>query len=56
MEAYTKGLTTPSEVAERIIHLIWEQDSAQPPMRMILAHIPDDLRKQAAASTARCVA
>jgi hypothetical protein len=52
-EAYTRGLTTPSEVAERIINLIWEQDSLQPPMRMILSHIPDDLRKQAWSSTAR---
>lgn len=52
-EAYTRGLTTPSKVAQRIINLIWEQDSCDPPMRMILAHIPDDLRKQAAASTAR---
>ena len=52
-EAYTRGLTTPSEVAERIINLIWEQDGLQPPMRMILSHIPDDLRKQARASTVR---
>ena len=53
VEAYTRGLTTPSEVAERIINLIWEQDSLQPPMRMILSHIPDDLRKHARASTTR---
>ena len=55
VEAYTKGLTTPAEVAERIISLIWEQDSCTPPMRMMLAHLPHHLRQHAAASTERCV-
>lgn len=55
VEAYTKGLTTPAEVAERIIALIWEQDSCAPPMRMMLAHLPHHLRQHAAASTERCV-
>ena len=54
VEAYTKGLTTPAEVAERIIALIWEQDSCAPPMRMMLAHLPHHLRQHAAASTERC--
>ena len=55
VEAYTSGLTTPAEVAERIISLIWEQDSCAPPMRMMLAHLPHHLRQHAAASTERCV-
>ena len=55
VEAYSKGLTTPTEVAERIISLIWEQDSCAPPMRMMLAHLPHHLRQHAAASTERCV-
>ncbi|XP_047322897.1 fatty acid amide hydrolase-like isoform X2 [Impatiens glandulifera] len=51
--AYRSKFTTPSMVAERIISVMEEIANNMPPMPMLISFDPEDVRKQAAASTQR---
>lgn len=53
IHAYKTGATTPLQVAESIIECIAHSEKAEPPMKFLIALDVEDLRKQAAASTAR---
>ncbi|XP_027112749.1 fatty acid amide hydrolase [Coffea eugenioides] len=51
--AYRSKLTTPSIVAERFIAAIGEFDNKNPSTPLLISYDPEDIRKQAAASTQR---
>jgi Asp-tRNA(Asn)/Glu-tRNA(Gln) amidotransferase A subunit family amidase len=51
--AYREGRTTPSDVADRALEAAARLDRLDPPMRFFIALNADDVRAQAAASTAR---
>ncbi len=51
--AYAAGITTPSEVAERILRFVDESEKADPPMRFLISCDAADLHKNAAESTKR---
>ncbi len=53
VNAYREGKTTPVEVAERVIRAIEESNSADPPLRAIIACRKDDVVRQAKESEAR---
>ncbi len=52
-QAYRSGEITPTDVAHRILDAITASDTAQPPLRAIIASNRDDLLAQAAQSTER---
>ncbi|BBN14983.1 amidase [Marchantia polymorpha subsp. ruderalis] len=52
-EAFASGHVTPSEVAERFISAIDKCEKSNPPMAFLISFKPDDIRKQAEASTKR---
>ncbi len=52
-EAYRSGRTDPLAVAERVIEAIAASERREPPMRIFIAHDPDDVRAQARASAER---
>ncbi len=56
VEAYGRGETTPSEVAERLLRVAAELDEGKTPLRALINRDPDDLRTQARAATARYAA
>ncbi|PKA57882.1 Fatty acid amide hydrolase [Apostasia shenzhenica] len=51
--AYRSKLTTPSAVAEHIISIVEEYNNKKPPMPLLITFSPEEVRKQAAASTQR---
>ncbi|XP_016502458.1 fatty acid amide hydrolase-like isoform X2 [Nicotiana tabacum] len=51
--AYRSKFTTPSMVAERFISAIEEFNNKKPPAPLLISFDPDEVRKQAAASTQR---
>ncbi|KAL6009930.1 hypothetical protein ACLOJK_000361 [Asimina triloba] len=51
--AYQSKAVTPSIVAERLISSVEESDKKEPPMKLMISFIAEDVRKQAAASTKR---
>ncbi|KAK3015115.1 hypothetical protein RJ639_006795 [Escallonia herrerae] len=51
--AYRSRLATPSKVAERIISAMEEFSNKKPPTPLLISFDPEELRKQAAASTQR---
>ncbi|MGE0708739.1 MAG: amidase [Planctomycetota bacterium] len=51
--AYREGRLTPVEVAERLLAALGESEANAPPLRLIVAQDPADLRAQAEASAAR---
>ncbi|KAI7745988.1 hypothetical protein M8C21_026852 [Ambrosia artemisiifolia] len=51
--AYRQRLTTPSSVAEHVICAIEEFSNKKPPMPLLISFDPEDVRKQAVASTQR---
>eukprot|EP01018_Ginkgo_biloba_P002379 Gb_15521 [translate_table: standard] len=51
--AYRTGRITPSNVAERIILAVEDSNRIDPPMKLFISFDPDEVRKQAAASTRR---
>lgn len=51
--AYREGRVTPEEVAQRVIASIKASESTNPPLRAFIAHLPEDLLKQAESSTRR---
>lgn len=51
--SYRSSLTTPSMVAEHVINAIEEFSNKKPPTPLLISFDPDDVRKQAAASTQR---
>ncbi|KAL2621092.1 hypothetical protein R1flu_001297 [Riccia fluitans] len=51
--AYSSGHVTPSEVAERFITVIEQSEKSTPRMGYLISFKPDDIRKQAEASTQR---
>ncbi|KAJ6819303.1 fatty acid amide hydrolase [Iris pallida] len=51
--AYRSKLATPSAVAEHIISAVEEFNNKKPPMPLLISFSPEDVRKQAAASTQR---
>ncbi|KAK1268739.1 Fatty acid amide hydrolase [Acorus gramineus] len=51
--AYRSKLTTPSIVAEDIVSAIGDSNNQIPPMPLLITFDPEELRKQAAASTRR---
>nr|XP_016470606.1 PREDICTED: fatty acid amide hydrolase-like [Nicotiana tabacum]XP_016470607.1 PREDICTED: fatty acid amide hydrolase-like [Nicotiana tabacum] len=51
--AYRSKFTTPSMVAERFISAIEEFNNKKPPSPLLISFDPDEVRKQAAASTQR---
>ncbi|XP_047320109.1 fatty acid amide hydrolase-like isoform X1 [Impatiens glandulifera] len=51
--AYRSKFTTPSMVAERIISVMEEFANNEPPMPMLISFDPEEVRKQATASTLR---
>jgi Asp-tRNA(Asn)/Glu-tRNA(Gln) amidotransferase A subunit family amidase len=53
VNAYKEGKITPVEVAERVIRVIEESNSAAPPLRAIIASYRDDVIRQARESEAR---
>lgn len=52
-DAYRNGVTTPDQVAERVLATIEESNAHTPPLRAIIACQPDDVRTQARASSER---
>ena len=50
---YRKGRTTPMDVAERLITLVDESNKGDKPLRALIKMDPEDLRRQAKASTDR---
>lgn len=56
VDAYSRGATTPSEVAERLLRVVAELDEGKTPLRALINRDPDDLRTQARAATARYAA
>ncbi|MCG8556234.1 MAG: amidase [Proteobacteria bacterium] len=53
VRAYTEGRASPQEVAESLLQAIAADASASPPLRVMLAHDPQDLRAQARDAAAR---
>ncbi|XP_021988207.1 fatty acid amide hydrolase [Helianthus annuus] len=51
--SYRQRLTTPSTVAEHVISAIEEFSHKKPPTPLLISFDPEDVRKQAAASTRR---
>ncbi|XP_076904161.1 fatty acid amide hydrolase-like [Bidens hawaiensis] len=51
--SYRHGLATPSSVAEHVISAIEEFSNKKPPTPLLISFDPEDVRKQAAASTQR---
>ncbi|KAL4588583.1 hypothetical protein LXL04_001475 [Taraxacum kok-saghyz] len=51
--SYRSSLTTPSKVAEHVITAIEEFSNKKPATPLLISFNPDDVRKQAAASTQR---
>ncbi|KAD6795362.1 hypothetical protein E3N88_06258 [Mikania micrantha] len=51
--SYRQRLTTPSSVAEHVICAIEEFSNKKPPTPLLISFDPEDVRKQAAASTQR---
>ncbi|KAK9071080.1 hypothetical protein SSX86_009648 [Deinandra increscens subsp. villosa] len=51
--SYRQKLTTPSSVAEHVIFAIEEFGNKKPPTPLLISFDPEDVRKQAAASTQR---
>ncbi len=51
--AYREGLTTPAEVAERVLAAVGEGEARRPPMRTFIAQRAEDVRAQAEASAER---
>ncbi|KAJ0514149.1 putative hydrolase [Helianthus annuus] len=51
--SYRQRLTTPSSVAEHVISAIEEFSHKKPPTPLLISFDPEDVRKQAAASTRR---
>ncbi|KAK1417577.1 hypothetical protein QVD17_26706 [Tagetes erecta] len=51
--SYRQKLTTPSSVAEHVICAIEEFSNKKPPTPLLISFDPEDVRKQAAASTQR---
>jgi len=51
--AYRRGVTTPAEVAGRVIEAIRASDAGEQPLRAFVASDPADVLAQARASTAR---
>lgn len=52
-DAYRNGVTTPDQVAERLLAAIEESNAHTPPLRAIIACHADDVRAQARASSDR---
>jgi Asp-tRNA(Asn)/Glu-tRNA(Gln) amidotransferase A subunit family amidase len=52
-QAYRKGITSPLEVAERVLRAIDAGNHATPPMRAVIAVRSDDVLRQAEAATRR---
>ncbi len=52
-EAYRQGKTTPSEVAERVIRTLHEQDQGDPPLYLFIRWNEGEIRAQAEESTRR---
>eukprot|EP00898_Chlorokybus_atmophyticus_P005129 jgi/Chlat1/5617/Chrsp369S05408 len=51
--AFSNRITTPSEVADRILAFISDTERCHPPMHFFISVNEEDVRKQAAASTER---
>lgn len=51
---YATGASTPEDVAETALDAVAASEARQPPLRILIACDPADVRQQAAASTARC--
>ena len=51
---YATGASTPGDVAETALDAVAASEARQPPLRILIACDPADVRRQAAASTARC--
>ena len=51
--AYRDGVTTPLDVAERVLRAIADGDAADPPLRAMVAVNRDDVLRQAEAATRR---
>ena len=51
---YATGASTPEDVAETALDAVAASEARQPPLRILIACDPADVRRQAAASTARC--
>jgi Asp-tRNA(Asn)/Glu-tRNA(Gln) amidotransferase A subunit family amidase len=52
-DAYAEGVTTPVEVAEKVLAAIVASDAAQPPLRAFVANDREDVMAQARASAER---
>ena len=53
-QAYASGRTDPVAVAKKLIENVAASERQQPPMRMLNAHDPSDVLRQAQQSAARC--
>lgn len=51
---YSTGASTPEDVAENALDAVAASEARQPSLRILIACDPADVRRQAAASTARC--
>lgn len=52
-QAYASGEATPTAIAERVLEIVKATEGHAPPLRLLIAQQPDDLRRQAEAASER---
>lgn len=52
-DAYRSGALTPVDVVDRYLAALKSEDTRDPPLRVIIEHLPDDVRRQAEESARR---